>query len=162
MKWITSYLEYWTQFTNVGKYNSTMVATTRGMPQGSILGPLLYLIFTNEMSEVIRDINCPNTAHSNNSRIFGEHCTTCGQLLSYSDDATYQVSSTNRTQNQLRINLNLARLEMYLTDNKLIVNTGKTSIVECMIKQKWGRLGVNPPFLVVPTPQGNLKEILDN
>ena len=114
LKWITNYLNYRTEYTNVGKYNSTMAATTRGVPQGSILGPLLYLIFTNEMSEVITYINCPNGAHNNNKRLFGENCTTCGHLVSYADDATYQVASTNRTQNQLRINLNLARLENVL------------------------------------------------
>ena len=162
IQWMTSYLESRSQLTNIGRHNSSMAATLRGVPQGSILGPLLYLVYTNKITEVIRDENCTNQSHNNNRRLFGENCETCGQIVLYADDATYQVTAKTRVQNQLRINLNLARLENYLSDNELAVNSGKTSILELMIKQKKGRTGGEPPHLIVKTQTGEMKTIKDN
>ena len=43
------------------------------------------------------------------------------------------------------LNLNIARLENYLNNNELAINTDKTAILELIIKQKKGRTPGNPP-----------------
>ena len=162
LQWMSSYLGNRSQFTNIGRHNSSIRTTNRGVPQGSILGPLLFLVYTNEMSEVIIDPDCEDPAHSQNKKLFGENCRKCGQVVSYADDTTYQIDNKLRCQNQVKINKNLIKFEEFLTDNDLVVNMGKTSIKECMIKQKKGRLGGTPPQLVITTPQGTLKELKDS
>ena len=43
--WIQDYLQYITQYVMLGRAKSRMQAVRRGIPQGSVIGPLLYAIF---------------------------------------------------------------------------------------------------------------------
>ena len=50
-KWFPSYLEGRTQTTQIGSFISKRKNTTCGVPQGSVLGPLLFLIYVNDIQE---------------------------------------------------------------------------------------------------------------
>ena len=62
-EWMYNYLSYRTQYVTVGTHSSVMTAVITGVPQGSVLGPLLYSIYTNELSEVIKDDLCADQSH---------------------------------------------------------------------------------------------------
>ena len=156
-KWMQSYLGSRTQYTNIGRQDSTMVAVDRGVPQGSILGPLLYLLFTNEITEVIKDPDCKDESHKTNDRIFGQNCNQCGLIMLYADDITYHIASKHRNMNQYKINENLKKLNIFLNDNELMLNVGKTHLLEIMTKQKKGRLQGQPPTLKLPQIQERLR-----
>ena len=53
-QWIRSYLS---NFVTVGDKNSVKTTANSGVPQGSGLGPLLYLIYMNELPESVSDVD---------------------------------------------------------------------------------------------------------
>ena len=143
--WMQNYLNYGTQFVSIGCHNSDMIALYRGVPQGSILGRLLYSIYMNELSETTRDDSCKDAAHLDNKNLFENPCENCGLIVTYADNATFVISNKKRIINQLKLNTSLAKIAIFLSSNELAINVSKTSIVECMIKQKRGRTHGDPP-----------------
>ena len=142
--WVKSYLDFRTQFVEVGTARSRMYPMDRGVPQGSVLGPLLYAIFTNEMSQAIIDPDCNHISHQASNSLFNQDCNLCGNILQYADDSTYQVASKHRGANQSKLTENLNRLGDFLIANELIINKDKTQIMEIMVRQKCCKLPQKP------------------
>ena len=117
-KWFHSCLTNRTQLVNVNGINSALANVTCGVPQGSILGPLLFLCYVNDMSISI-DKDCKLLLYTNDSAILFAHQDP--NLVSQKLGKVMESCST------------------WLVDNKLSLHLGKT---ECMTfgskrKLKW-------------------------
>ena len=143
--WIKSYLEYRSSFVSIGSAESVIKPLKYGVLQGSVLGPLLYLIYVNEFPAATKDDNCGDLSHMDNTQLFGKHCQKCGSVTIFADDAQFLITSNNRNQNQVSLIRNFDRIVEFLNANGLSVNQGKTGLTEYMSKQKRGRLRGQPP-----------------
>ena len=89
LNWVRSYLTGRSQRVYIESFLSTSQPVPTGVPQGSILGPLLYIIFTNELPELVHD------HEADNNQLYNMQCSQCGGMCCYADDSTFSFSSCN-------------------------------------------------------------------
>ena len=100
--WFSSYLKNRFQKTEVDGIFSDPMVVSCGVPQGSILGPLLFLIYVNHMEAAV---SC--------------------RLILYADDSALLVSGTSVFVIEETLGHELTFLSEWLVDNKLSIHLGK-------------------------------------
>ena len=103
VKWFSSYLNERKQFVDVLGTLSSKEGIRCCVPQGSILGPLLFTLYVNDMSTVV---NC--------------------DLCLYADDSMLLVSDKNVTQIEKALENEMNGISDWLQANRLSLHLGKT------------------------------------
>ena len=124
LQWTWSYLTHRSQGVYIDGSMSNLLALEAGVPQGSILGPLYYTIFTNELPQVVHEQDCP-LQHDPDASIFTMQCHECGGVCCYADDSTYTVRGQDPRELSEKLSQKYKVMADYLTDNKLKVNDDK-------------------------------------
>jgi len=66
-RWFKSYLQNRNHRVVTGKETSDIKFSRIGLPQGTILGPILFSIFINDLPEVLNQLTCYLFADDNNT-----------------------------------------------------------------------------------------------
>ena len=112
LKLFESYLSNREQFTIVDGRKSMLETITCGVPQGSVLGPLLFLLYVNDLP------NCSNF-----------------QSWLFADDAVLVMSDKSLEKLEQKMNIEASKLHDWLLANKLTIHyTDKTTYM--LIKYK--------------------------
>ena len=104
--WFKSYLENRNQKVCINESLSSSRNITAGVPQGSVLGPLLFLIYINDISENLQ-----------------------GSARLFADDTSLSYSSRNLQNLQLIINDDLKHLHEWARRWLIIFNPSKTEVL---------------------------------
>ena len=114
LEWIASYLTDRTAYVVIGSANSSIKTTFRGIPQGSILGPLLYLLFINKLPSIVNNFYCGEEAHQDTLILFGGSCNKCSSMPVFADNCQYLITSNDRYSNQIRLEEMFIRIRYFL------------------------------------------------
>ena len=123
VNWIDSYLTGRKQRVYIDGVLSEELPVDVGVPQGSILGPLIYVIYTSDLPQAI------HSTHLGRETGPGGECLDCGFLSCYADDSTYTVSSDNPIHISEQITAKYGELATYMRNNRLVLNTDKTHVL---------------------------------
>ena len=110
LKIFQNYLSDRTQFVEINGFKSCPLCITHGVPQGSILGPLLFLAFINDLPP-----NIPNSTVD----VYADDTT-------FSSSAYFTVAST-----ELQVNLqhDIDKLCQWSDKNRMVLNADKTKSI---------------------------------
>ena len=109
--WFSSYLKNREQYVSISNVKSDTKHIAHGVPQGSVLGPLLFLIYINDLNQCIYFSTVRHFADDTN--------------LLYTIDF-----SKPRNRNPARkLNIDLKALNQWLLANKISLNATKTELI---------------------------------
>ena len=111
-EWFKSYLSDRFQFTQYNNSSSDFAPVTHGVPQGSILGPLLFLIYINDL-----------ILSSNKF-----------EYIMYADDTTLIYTQPKLNNVEDNVNNELRYISNWFKANKLLLNLKKTI---CVFHNNW-------------------------
>ena len=120
-QWLMNYLFDRYQYTEINNKRSALLPIRFGVPQGSLLGPRLYTIYTNDLPNQVKD----------------------GLAMMYADDTTLYTIGSSIDQVISSLNVIMSQISKWSSLNKLTIHPSKT---EAMILAKQQFIGPLQPL----------------
>jgi hypothetical protein len=114
-KWFSNYLTDRTQKTKIGRYFSEEARIRFGVPQGSVLGPILFLVYINDLTEISM-VN--------------------GDVVSFADDTALIFHARSWDEVYGRAEEGLRLVKNWLDTNLLTLNVAKTNYMTINITNR--------------------------
>jgi hypothetical protein len=70
LRWVRSYISCRSQYVHVGQKQSATVLYEYGLPQGSVLGPLIYTLYVAPIASVIASFNVDHMQYADNTQLY--------------------------------------------------------------------------------------------
>lgn len=105
LKWFQSYLSGRKQKVRIGKTTGNLESVEYGVPQGSVLGPILFLIFVNDL--------------------YAEKL--IGRITAFADDTVLYYEATTLKDLHSKMQIDLNKIILWFKCNKLVLNVSKTT-----------------------------------
>ena len=100
VKWFESYLSGRSQIVKYGSNHSSELLVPMGVPQGSILGPLLFILYVNDLPSIFENCNCKM----------------------YADDTTLYCKASSLTEAKMILQTNYNLAQDWLHNNQPTLN----------------------------------------
>jgi len=113
LNWFTSYLTGRVQYVRTMASSSIPSAVFCGVPQGSVLGPILFVLYTSDLLSMIQSHGLIPHAYADDTQIVG----------------TCQPSETDAL--QLQLSACLDDVSAWMVANRLQLNQNKTEVLWC-------------------------------
>uniref|UniRef100_A0A3Q3EDH9 Reverse transcriptase domain-containing protein n=1 Tax=Labrus bergylta TaxID=56723 RepID=A0A3Q3EDH9_9LABR len=107
LNWLRSYLHNRQQFVKLGEYTSSCLDIACGVPQGSVLGPIIFILYINDICKT--------------SNIL--------QFVLFADDTNIFCTGEDLQQLLELITSEMSKLKRWFDNNKLSLNLSKTKIM---------------------------------
>ena len=107
LAWFKSYLTDRKQYVYFNGKSSDILSITCGVPQGSVLGPLLFLLYINDLPNISKKLS----------------------FFLFADDTNLYYESDDLLELEKTMNNELKQLSLWLNVNRLALNIGKTNFV---------------------------------
>ena len=107
LQWFKSYLSNRKQYVYLNGSTSSLRNITCGVPQGSVLGPLLFLLYINDLPNISKILN----------------------FYLFADDINIYYENDSLEVMEKVINAELKKLSLWLRINRLSLNISKTNFV---------------------------------
>ncbi len=132
LKWIESYLCNRSQFVEVSNHRSGREELSYGVPQGSILSPLLFLVYVNDVGSSVQN----------------------GQIVQYADDTTLCFKAKSKQELEQVTFLELNNSIQHFNELNLKTNPTKSSFIKFSLQR-----GISDSTLTVMLDDTEIEEV---
>jgi len=131
LTWLKSYLSDRTQIVRVAGCNSSSTKLLHGVPQGSLLGPILFITYSAPIADIIKRHGLWNHCYADDTQIF------------------FYCRPDQMTSLSVKVSACIAELQSWMAANRLKLNANKTEFVWIASRAMLKQIATNIPPTIV-------------